>query len=125
MRISELSRQTGVDARLLRYYETRGLLRPRRRPNGYREYQASDVQAVAHIRDLLAAGLSTATIATLPCTAENETSASVCAAAISLMHDERTRIDQAVAALQANRTALEDVIGLAHQRADSQGRTNA
>lgn len=125
MQISELSRQTGVDARLLRYYETRGLLRPTRRPNGYRDYQASDVQVVTHVRDLLAAGLSTATIAALPCTGDNETSAPVCAVAISLMHDERTRIDRTIATLQANRTALEDVIVLAHQRADSQASTNA
>src|SRR5918997_5505513 len=68
VRIGELSRRTGVSERLLRYYEEQDLLRPRRRPSGYREYDESAVVTVLHIRNLLAAGLSTATIADLlPC----------------------------------------------------------
>ncbi|WP_032761332.1 MerR family transcriptional regulator, partial [Streptomyces alboviridis] len=68
MRIGELSRRTGVHERLLRYYEEQNLLRPQRRPSGYREYSEADVDTVRRIRSLLAAGLNTATIATiLPC----------------------------------------------------------
>ena len=66
MRIGVLARETGVSERLLRYYEEQGLLRPARRSNGYREYAASDVVAVSHIRSLLAAGLPTAVIAQAP-----------------------------------------------------------
>jgi DNA-binding transcriptional MerR regulator len=46
MRIGELSRRTGVNERLLRYYEEQGLLRPDRLPSGYRVYAESDVQTV-------------------------------------------------------------------------------
>ena len=63
MRIGELCRRTGVSARMLRYYEAQGLLAPSRRPSGYRDYAEPDVSRVQHVRDLLAAGLSTATIA--------------------------------------------------------------
>lgn len=63
MRIGELSRRTGISHRALRYYEEQGLLRPLRRPSGYREYCEADVLTVRRIRVLLAAGLNTATIA--------------------------------------------------------------
>lgn len=59
MKISELSRRTGVSHRLLRYYEEQGLLTPTRLPNGYRDYTDSSVERVEHVRALLKAGLST------------------------------------------------------------------
>ena len=68
MRIGELSRQTGVPVRLLRYYEDQGLLRPDRSANGYRAYEPADVQRVTQIRGLIDAGVPTAIIRDiLPC----------------------------------------------------------
>lgn len=44
MKIQELSQQTGVSAKTIRYYEDSGVLPPpSRRPNGYREYSEIDV----------------------------------------------------------------------------------
>ncbi|UNO41412.1 MerR family transcriptional regulator [Streptomyces sp. MST-110588] len=63
MRIGELSARTGVSIRMLRYYESQGLLCPERHANGYRSYAEEDVRLVRRIRALLAAGLSTAVIA--------------------------------------------------------------
>lgn len=57
MRIGELAKAAGVSPRSLRYYEQRGLLRARRRDNGYREYDASAVTRVHNIRTLLDTGL--------------------------------------------------------------------
>nr|MDT0665311.1 MerR family DNA-binding transcriptional regulator [Micromonospora sp. DSM 115978] len=51
MRIAEVSRRTGVAARMLRYYEEQGLLSPGRHANGYRDYTESDVALVATIKD--------------------------------------------------------------------------
>ena len=65
MLIGAVSRQTGVSARLLRYYEERDLLKPRRLTGGFREYSEDDVRTVRRIRALLAVGLSTRTIAQL------------------------------------------------------------
>ncbi|MBX6389012.1 MAG: MerR family transcriptional regulator [Frankia sp.] len=62
MRIGEVARRTGVAARMLRYYETQGLLTPRRHPNGYRDYTEADVRQVEIIRDLSASGVPTRVI---------------------------------------------------------------
>jgi DNA-binding transcriptional MerR regulator len=49
MRISELALRTGVTPHALRHYERQGLLRPARRPSGYREYAESAVRDVMFI----------------------------------------------------------------------------
>ncbi|MYV55640.1 MerR family transcriptional regulator [Streptomyces sp. SID3212] len=68
MRIGELSERTGTPRRLLRYYEEQGLIVAGRSPNGYRAYDASDVDRVMQIRGLLDAGLPTRIIKQiLPC----------------------------------------------------------
>src|ERR1039457_3356113 len=59
MRIGELSRRTGVPARMLRYYEEQDLLPPERAGNGYRSYSLSDLYRVQQIRGLLDSGLTT------------------------------------------------------------------
>lgn len=112
VRIGVLSRRTGVSQRLLRYYEEQGLLQPLRRPSGYREYDEDDVRAVQSIRTLLAAGLSTRTIAELlPCTVnDGQGPVPACAGLLPDLQRERERIDSAVADLLAARTALDAVI---------------
>lgn len=112
MRIGELSRRTGVPQRLLRYYEEQGLLRPVRRPSGYREYQSSDVDTVRRVRCLLAAGLNTATIARiLPCLRDDgDVLVPTCQALVSDLRRERLRITQAIQELQTSRDMLDDVI---------------
>ncbi|MEU9845587.1 MerR family transcriptional regulator [Actinomadura sp. NPDC048032] len=58
MRIGELAARAGVSTRMLRYYEQQGLLPARRAPNGYREYEESDLRLVAQIRALLETGFT-------------------------------------------------------------------
>ncbi|RKS73525.1 DNA-binding transcriptional MerR regulator [Actinomadura pelletieri DSM 43383] len=68
MKIGELSRETGVAVRLLRYYESQGLLASERTEGGHRVYASDAPVAVARIRRLLAAGFPTRTIRELmPC----------------------------------------------------------
>ncbi|MBX7550374.1 MerR family transcriptional regulator [Streptomyces sp. NPDC004232] len=115
MRIGELSRKTGVHERLLRYYEEQELLRPERRPSGYREYREADVDTVRRIRSLLAAGLNTATIATiLPCLRDDgERLVPTCPGLLADLAKERERITRAIIDLQTSRSALDDVIAAA------------
>jgi DNA-binding transcriptional MerR regulator len=115
MRIGELSRRTGVHERLLRYYEQQGLLRPVRRASGYREYEESDVDLVRRIRSLLAAGLNTATIATvLPCLrADEQRLVPTCSSLVADLNRERDRITAAIADLQHSRSMLDIVIAAA------------
>jgi DNA-binding transcriptional MerR regulator len=111
-----------VDERLLRYYEKRGLLRPTRIQNGYREYDEADVAVVRRIRGLLAAGLSTDTIAEIQfCIREEDPPAPACAGVIARLRDERARIDEAIARLQASRARLDDVIERGTSQAQPQG----
>jgi DNA-binding transcriptional MerR regulator len=115
VRIGELSRRTGVHERLLRYYEEQNLLQPERRPSGYREYSEADVDTVRRIRSLLAAGLNTATIATiLPCLRdEGERLVPTCSDLLADLTKERERITKAITDLQISRSALDNVIAAA------------
>jgi MerR family Zn(II)-responsive transcriptional regulator of zntA len=56
LRAGEVARQAGVSADTLRHYERKGLLKPRRAPNGYREYSLQAVERVRLIRSAIAIG---------------------------------------------------------------------
>ncbi|MFF7242091.1 MerR family transcriptional regulator [Streptomyces collinus] len=59
MLIGEVARQSGVSARMLRHYESLGLVRPSdRRGSGYREYSSDDIRRIFHIESLRSLGLS-------------------------------------------------------------------
>ncbi|MEU9802234.1 MerR family transcriptional regulator [Streptomyces sp. NPDC051000] len=59
MLIGEVARRSGVSARMLRHYESLGLVRPSGRTgSGYREYSGEDVRRIFHIESLRSLGLS-------------------------------------------------------------------
>ncbi|MFH9575107.1 HEAT repeat domain-containing protein [Streptomyces sp. NPDC017454] len=59
MLIGEVARKSGVSARMLRHYESLGLVRPTGRTGaGYREYSGEDCRRVFHIESLRSLGLS-------------------------------------------------------------------
>lgn len=62
MRISELSRRTGVSVRSLRYYNQKKLLCARRLENGYRDLDEEAIQRVQTIQMYLGLGLTTGQI---------------------------------------------------------------
>ncbi|MDA8372267.1 MAG: MerR family transcriptional regulator [Nocardiopsaceae bacterium] len=112
MRISEAAECTGVPARLLRYYEEQELLRPGRNASGYRDYTDHDVETAKRIRQLLDAGLSTATIRTvLPCLTERAGRlAPICSDLIDDLKREQARIEASIDALTSSRDAIRRVI---------------
>jgi len=59
VRISEVSRRTGVSIRSLRYYEQKRLLCARRLENGYRDLDEETVERVQTIQMYLGLGLTT------------------------------------------------------------------
>src|ERR671919_1895135 len=105
MRIGELSERIGISERALRYYEDQGLLRPTRRPSGYRDYSEDDARTVRRIRTLLAAGLSTSLIAeVLPCMVDDgDIVAPGCSELIPYLARERDRIDRSIDELKTTR----------------------
>src|SRR5260370_1924127 len=59
MRISDVSRRTGVSIRSLRYYEQKRLLCAHRLENGYRDLDEEAVERVQTIQMYLGLGLTT------------------------------------------------------------------
>ena len=109
MRIGELSGQTGVPVRLLRYYEEQGLLRPDRSANGYRAYAPDDVQRVTQIRGLIDAGVPTAIIRDiLPCLDDPcvIVPSDPAPAVIAALEQHRQMIDARIQCLSRNRDAI-------------------
>lgn len=59
MQIGELAKSAGVPIDTVRYYERHGILpAPRRRPSGYRSYDADDVARLRFIRRAKALGFT-------------------------------------------------------------------
>jgi len=63
MIIGDASKASGVSAKMIRYYEQTGLMRPvERTASGYRDYSASDVHVLRFIRRARDLGFSVAEI---------------------------------------------------------------
>ncbi|MBD0742606.1 HEAT repeat domain-containing protein [Streptomyces sp. CBMA152] len=59
MLIGDVARRSGVSARMLRHYDSLGLVRPTGRTvGGYREYSGDDIRRIFHIESLRSLGLS-------------------------------------------------------------------
>lgn len=66
MLIGEVSRRTGISARMLRHYEELGLVRPQARTSGgYRDYSEEDLRQLLQVEALRSLGLPLAHIAEL------------------------------------------------------------
>ena len=66
MLIGEVAKRSGVSARMLRHYESLGLIDPSERTgSGYREYSATDIGRIFHIEGLRKLGMSLAEIGAL------------------------------------------------------------
>jgi DNA-binding transcriptional MerR regulator len=59
MRIGEVARRTGVSTRMLRHYESVGVVSASERgANGYRSYTSEDVERLLHVEGLRSLGMS-------------------------------------------------------------------
>lgn len=111
MKIGLLADRTGASVRSLRYYEELGLITSHRTAGNQRDFDEGMVDRVRLIRDLLAAGLPTSTIAdVLPCMSEPEHQTPLLTRTLLA---ERERIDAEIARLAAMRRLLDDVIAAA------------
>jgi len=109
MQIGELSAQTGVSVRSLRYYEKQKLLTSVRGSNGYREYSDLAVEQVRTIRLYLALGLTTEQIASfLHCVLKNEEA--FCREVLPLYESKLREIDAQLVELSQIRANLTDRI---------------
>ena len=62
MLISEVTEQTGLSKKAIRFYEEKGLIKVARKENSYREYLEDDVQTLNKIKFLRMCGISVSDI---------------------------------------------------------------
>ena len=65
MTIKEIETMSGLPRANIRYYESEGLISPKRAENGYREYSQTDVDVLLRVKLLRALGLHIDTIKSL------------------------------------------------------------
>ena len=109
MRIGTLARETGLNTKTIRYYESIGVLpTPERRANGYRDYHQDTVERLAFIKDAQAAGLSLAEIQWI--LELRESGQSTCGHTIGLLEAHLADVDRQLVELGRTRSRLETMI---------------
>ncbi len=117
MRVGELARRTGTTVRALRYYESAGLVVPRRLANGYREYEPIAVRLVEQIRQLTALGLTVEeTRPFVESIVGGADDADVCAAALATYRSTIDTLQDRIGRLTAQRDALNTRLDAATSR---------
>lgn len=102
------ARAGGVSARSLRFYEDEGLIVPGRSGNGYRDYCSSTIDRVLVIRSLLESGLPVRLIRGMMGDPDGlRDGAGQCDGLLDEVAEYRDRLAARIAALDAQRSALE------------------
>jgi Cu(I)-responsive transcriptional regulator len=102
MNIGEAGKRSGISPKMIRHYESIGLLNAARQENGYRVYSDSDVHRLVFIRHGRDAGFSMAQIKALLELWDNQSRASADVKAIAANH---------IAALKQRKAEIEAMIG--------------
>ncbi|MGH3769765.1 MAG: MerR family transcriptional regulator [Pseudonocardiaceae bacterium] len=106
MRIGDLSAQTGVSRRLIRYYEVNGLLNSRRTTNGWREFEDDAVVRIRNIRELLDSGLNIADIQRVAPCLDRDIDPAHCHEVLAMYNDRLDVLEQQYTQVSKHRDAL-------------------
>ena len=113
LNIGQAARQSGVSAKMIRHYESQGLLKPVRRTDaGYRIYDASDVHTLQFVRRARGLGFSMREIERLLGFWQNRRRSSGDVRRIAQRHI--ADLDQKIQELEAMRRTLEDLVHKCH-----------
>jgi Cu(I)-responsive transcriptional regulator len=111
MNIGQASKASGVSAKMIRYYEGTGLLpEADRRDSGYRDYGPTDIHRLRFVRRARDLGFSVAQIRDLLALWSDRTKDNAEVRAVARAH---------IAELEAQATALQDMIATLHHLVDS------
>lgn len=111
--IGEAARASGVSAKMVRHYESLGLLgQVARTDSGYRQYGAADVHTLRFIRRARDLGFSMAEIAELVSLWHDRSRASADVKRIAQRH--LAELEQRIVALQDMRRTLDDLLCHCH-----------
>ncbi|KMW44407.1 MerR family transcriptional regulator [Ralstonia sp. MD27] len=108
--MGDLAAATDVSRDGLRFYEARGLIRARRRSNGYRAYPPETVELVRYVRTAQQLGFTLAEIGEGMDLVWQQPDTD--AAVTALLREKLSSIDARIASLQAMRDALATRLGL-------------
>ena len=107
LRIGEVAQRAGTTAKVVRYYESLGLLDPpRRAPNGYREYSEAAVGQLQFVRRAKLLGLSLEEIKRLFQTAKAGESAALREHVTELLDEKVAEVERRILELDALRASL-------------------
>ncbi|SEL53139.1 Peroxiredoxin [Streptacidiphilus jiangxiensis] len=107
MKISDVAGRAGVTIKAIRYYESLGLVTPRRLANGYRDYDEHDVRVVAEIRALSGLGIAVdRTRPFLDCLASGREHADDCPASLAGYRAAIDELTERIDALSSRRRTL-------------------
>ncbi|CAN5135944.1 Cu(I)-responsive transcriptional regulator [soil metagenome] len=113
MNIGEAAGESGVSAKMIRHYESLGLLpAARRAESGYRQYEAKDVNTLRFIRHSRDLGFSLSEIAELVSLWQNRRRPSRQVKAMAQAHIRE--LEQKAAELLAMKSALEHLVDCCH-----------
>ncbi|MGB0750830.1 MAG: Cu(I)-responsive transcriptional regulator [Gammaproteobacteria bacterium] len=108
MNINKAAERTGITAKTLRYYEDIGLVTPHRKDNGYRDYDADDVQRLKFLRRSRDLGFSIEDCRSLLALWSDRSRASADVKAIANGH--LVRVKEKLAELEAMRDTLSQLV---------------
>ncbi|WP_271948231.1 Cu(I)-responsive transcriptional regulator [Ruegeria faecimaris] len=108
MNIGDVSNQTGLPAKTIRYYEDIGLIKPLRDDNGYRRFRSQDVHKLNFLGRARALGFTIEDCRTLMALYEDETRASADVKKVARAH--MVQIEAKIADLNAMRDTLGHLI---------------
>ncbi|WP_421883986.1 MerR family transcriptional regulator [Pacificispira sp.] len=112
MKIGELARRGGVSVRMLRFYESEGLLTPVRRSNGYRDFGPDALETVARIKTLKASGMTVPKIRKfLPCALNGREEFEPCDELREILDHQVEAVSEKIRQLEECRDALSDLRG--------------
>jgi DNA-binding transcriptional MerR regulator len=105
MLIGELAARSGLSTKTIRYYESIGLVpAPQRLPSGYREYEATALDALAFVRAAQAVGLSLGEIRSI--LALRNRGEAPCGYVVELLRSRSAELDRRIAELESLRGDL-------------------
>lgn len=111
--IGEAARRAGVSARMLRHYESLGLLpQVARSDSGYRQYSAADVHVLRFIRRSRDLGFSIEEITTLLGLWQDQERTSASVKQIAQAHIDS--LSERIAAMQAMQRSLQSLVQCCH-----------
>ena len=108
MQIGDVSKQSGLPVKTIRYYEDIGLICPFRGPNGYRDFSESDVHKLAFLARARSLGFTIEDCRALLALYEDRHRASADVKRVAEEH--LARIERKLAALEGMRAVLAHLV---------------